>query len=67
MREDARLSGRALAAVMSWHFTKVSKIENGSRSPSEEDIRTWCSACGAADQITGFLGQTGHTLDPPPL
>ena len=55
MRKDARLSGRALAATMSWHFTKVSKIENGSRSPSEEDIRTWCSACGAADQIPDLI------------
>ena len=60
MRKDARLSGRALAAAMSWHFTKVSKIENGSRSPSEEDIRTWCSVCDAADQIPDLIATVRH-------
>ena len=60
MRKDARLSGRALAAAMGWHFTKVSKLENGSRSPSEEDIRTWCSACDAADQIPDLIATVRH-------
>src|SRR5271165_1155756 len=60
MRKDARLSGRALSAAMGWHFTKVSKIENGSRGPSEEDIRTWCSACGAAAQIPDLIATVRH-------
>jgi transcriptional regulator with XRE-family HTH domain len=60
MRKDARLSGRALAAAMGWHFTKVSKLENGSRSPSEEDIRTWCSACDAAGQIPELIATVRH-------
>ena len=45
---------------MGWHFTKVSKLENGSRSPSEEDIRTWCSACGAVDQIPDLIATVRH-------
>lgn len=60
MRKDARLSGRALAAAMEWHFTKVSKIENGARSPSEEDIRAWCTACGATDQIPDLIATVRH-------
>jgi transcriptional regulator with XRE-family HTH domain len=60
MRKDARLSGRALAAAMSWHFTKVSKIENGDRSPSEVDIRAWCAACGAEDQIPDLIATVRH-------
>ena len=60
MRKDARLSGRALAMAMGWHFTKVSKIENGSRGPSEEDIRTWCTACGAVDQIPDLIATVRH-------
>jgi transcriptional regulator with XRE-family HTH domain len=60
MRKDARLSGRALAAAIGWHFTKVSKLENGSRSPSEEDIHTWCSVCGAADQIPDLIATVRH-------
>lgn len=60
MRKDADLSARALAAAMGWHFTKVSKIENGARSPSEEDIRTWCTACGAVDQIPDLIATVRH-------
>jgi transcriptional regulator with XRE-family HTH domain len=57
MRKDARMTGRALAAAMSWHF---SKIENGARSPSEDDIRAWCAACGAADQIPDLIATVRH-------
>src|SRR5258708_15509212 len=60
MRRDARLSGRALATVLGWHFTKVSKIENGVRSPSEEDIRAWCAACGADDQTPDLIATVRH-------
>jgi hypothetical protein len=38
-----------------WHFTKISKIENGARTPSETDIRTWCRACYAEDQIPDLI------------
>jgi transcriptional regulator with XRE-family HTH domain len=55
IRRDAGLTGRALAASTGWHFTKVSKIENGARSPSEQDIRTWCQACGATDQTPDLI------------
>jgi transcriptional regulator with XRE-family HTH domain len=46
IRKDANLTARALAVAMGSHFTKVSKIENGARSPTEQDIRSWCTACG---------------------
>src|SRR5713101_2173433 len=55
MRKDADLTARALATMTGWHFTKDSKIENGARSPSEEDIRAWCHACHAADQISDLI------------
>ena len=29
IRLDARMSGRQLAALTGWHFTKISKIEHG--------------------------------------
>jgi transcriptional regulator with XRE-family HTH domain len=60
MRKDARLSGRALAADLGWHFTKVSKIENGARPPSEDDIRAWCAACGADDQVPDLIATVRH-------
>ncbi len=55
IRKDADLTGRALAAAAAWHFTKVSKIENGARTPSEPDIRTWCRVCRAVDQLPDLI------------
>jgi transcriptional regulator with XRE-family HTH domain len=60
IRKDANLTARALAVAIGSHFTKVSKIENGARSPSEEDIRAWCTACGAADQIPDLIATVRH-------
>jgi transcriptional regulator with XRE-family HTH domain len=55
IRKDARLSGRELAALTGWHFTKVSKIEHGRQNPSEADIRTWCITCRAEEQIPELI------------
>ena len=51
IRKDARVSGRQLAALAGWHFTKVSKIEHGRTTPSDADIELWCFHCGAESQI----------------
>jgi transcriptional regulator with XRE-family HTH domain len=51
IRMDARLSGRQLAALAGWHYTKISKIEHGRSMPSEADIELWCFHCGAESQI----------------
>jgi hypothetical protein len=55
VRRDADLTGRAFAAAAGWHFTKVSKLENGARVPSEADIRIWCRVCRAEDQVTDLI------------
>ena len=60
IRKDADLTARALAAAMGTHFTKVSKIENGARSPTEQDIRSWCAACGAAGQVPDLIATVRH-------
>ena len=60
IRKDADLTARALAAAMGSHFTKVSKIENGARGPTEQDIRSWCTACGAAGQIPDLIATVRH-------
>jgi len=49
------LTGRALAATHEWHFTKVSKIENGAQNPSADDIKAWCRSCNAEDQIPDLI------------
>ncbi len=55
IRKDAGLTGRALANLCTWHYTKVSKIEHGTTAPSESDIRAWCTACEADDQIPDLV------------
>lgn len=55
IREDAGLSGRALAVATGQHFTRVSKIEHGVQAPSDRDIRDWCRACGADDQVPDLI------------
>jgi transcriptional regulator with XRE-family HTH domain len=55
LRKDAGLSARAVAAATGQHFTRVSKIEHGVQAPTNQDIRDWCRACGAEDQILDLL------------
>ena len=55
IRRDARLTGRALASACQWHFTKISKLEHGTQNPSEDDIRIWCHACSAGDQVSDLI------------
>jgi transcriptional regulator with XRE-family HTH domain len=58
IRQDAGLSGRALAQLCLWHESKISRIEHGRTSPSADDIRLWCDRCGAgreADELIAFL------------
>jgi transcriptional regulator with XRE-family HTH domain len=55
IRRDAGLTGRRLAALANWHFTKVSKLEHGTQSPSDDDIRIWCRLCDAEDQVADLI------------
>ena len=55
VRKDAGLTARALAAATGQHYTRVSKIENGVQAPSDDDIRDWCRACGAGEQVPDLL------------
>jgi transcriptional regulator with XRE-family HTH domain len=55
IRQDANLTGRALAGRCGWHFTKISKLEHGRQKPSEDDLRAWCHACNAPDQVPDLI------------
>ena len=55
IRKDAGLTGRALAAAIGCHFTKVSRIENGGQTPSEPYLRALCVACRAEDQVVDLI------------
>jgi len=55
IRKDAGLSGRVLAERTGQHFTRVSKIEHGVQPPTDQDIRDWCGACAAEEQIADLI------------
>jgi transcriptional regulator with XRE-family HTH domain len=57
IRLDAGLSGRRLAEATGFHYTKVSRVENGGQSLSDNDIRAWCAACGADSQVPDLIAQ----------
>jgi transcriptional regulator with XRE-family HTH domain len=62
IRLDAGLTARALAKLAGWHFTKVSKLEHGTRRPSRDDIRAWCRHCHAEDQALDLIA-TARNID----
>jgi transcriptional regulator with XRE-family HTH domain len=62
IRLEATLTGRTLATIHQWHFTKVSKIENGAQNPSADDIKAWCQSCNAEDQIPDLIA-TARAID----
>lgn len=55
IRTEANLTGRALAELCQWHFTKISKLEHGTQNPSEHDIQAWCRTCDAEDHIPDLI------------
>ncbi|MGH3736486.1 MAG: helix-turn-helix domain-containing protein [Micromonosporaceae bacterium] len=57
LRLDAGLSGRQLADLTGFHFTKVSRVEHGGQSLSDADIRAWCAACKADEQAPDLIAQ----------
>ncbi|MFF2148854.1 helix-turn-helix domain-containing protein [Kitasatospora sp. NPDC058190] len=55
MCKDAGLDGKQLAELCGWHPSKVSRISTARTSPSAEDLRAWCRACGREDQAADLV------------
>lgn len=55
LRQMAGLSGVELAESLSWVGSKISKIENGKQTPTDQDIRAWTGATGTEDQAESLL------------
>lgn len=58
MRAEAGLSGKQVAAALGWLPSKVSKLEHGKQTPTEEDLRAWAATVGqpaAANELTNRL------------
>ncbi|MGW2255467.1 helix-turn-helix domain-containing protein [Kitasatospora sp. NPDC001660] len=55
LRKDAGLTGDELSARCGWHPAKTSRIQSGKSAPSEDDLRAWCTACSADDQVPDLI------------
>lgn len=55
LRESAGLSGKGLAERVGWVPSKVSRMQRAVQAISDADVRTWCDAVGADDEITAEL------------
>ena len=62
LRQHARLSGRQLAEALSWPPSKISKLENGRQTPSDDDIRSWLRATRGEGETEALLASL-HTLE----
>jgi transcriptional regulator with XRE-family HTH domain len=62
LRREAGLTGSALAASLSWPASKVSKLENGRQTATDDDIRAWTQTTGAAAEAEALLASL-HTLE----
>lgn len=62
IRQRAALSGRQLAELLSWPPSKISKLENGRQTPSDDDIRAWTRATNSEHEAEGLLASL-HTLE----
>jgi transcriptional regulator with XRE-family HTH domain len=60
LRREARLTGRQLATLAGWPNSKVSKIEYGKQTPTEDDVRVWCAHCGADDHVADLVATVRH-------
>jgi transcriptional regulator with XRE-family HTH domain len=62
IRRGAGITGRALADAAGWHFTKVSRLENAAKTPTEQEIQLWCQICATEEQIPDLLASV-RTLE----
>ncbi len=62
LRRSADMSGRQLAESLLWPPSKVSKLENGRQTPTDDDIRGWARATDNEDDTEALLASL-HTLE----
>ncbi|TDC79963.1 helix-turn-helix domain-containing protein [Streptomyces hainanensis] len=62
LRRQAHLNGKELAESLSWQPSKVSKIENGKQTPTNDDIKAWTRATNAEPETEALLASL-HTLE----
>ncbi|MGH3670378.1 MAG: Scr1 family TA system antitoxin-like transcriptional regulator [Pseudonocardiaceae bacterium] len=62
LRQQAGSTGKQLAAMLSWPPSKVSKLENGRQTPTDDDIIAWTRATHSESDAEALLASL-HTLE----
>ncbi len=62
LRRNAGQTGKQLAESLVWAPSKVSKIENGKQTPTDDDIRSWTRVTNSEGETEGLLASL-HTLE----
>lgn len=62
LRQQAGKTGKQLAESLSWPPSKVSKLENGRQTPTDDDIRAWTRITGSEGETEALLASL-HTLE----
>lgn len=62
LRSSAGITGRELAESLGWQASKVSKLENGKQTPTNDDIRSWTRLTGSEAETETLLVSL-HTLE----
>jgi transcriptional regulator with XRE-family HTH domain len=62
LRVSAGLTGKQLAESLAWPPSKVSKLENGKQTPTDEDVQGWTQATGSETEAEALLASL-HTLE----
>lgn len=61
VRRAAGLTGQQLADSLAWAPSKISKLENGRQTPTDDDVRSWCRATSSEHATDALLADL-HTL-----
>ncbi|MFI6685337.1 helix-turn-helix domain-containing protein [Streptomyces sp. NPDC050485] len=59
-RNAGYASGRSFAAATGFHESKVSRIEHGRQTPSENDLQVWCEVSGQQAQLPDMIAALRH-------
>ena len=62
LRKQAGITGQQLADSLSWPPSKVSKLENGRQTPTDDDVRSWTSETHSQGETEALLASL-HTLE----
>lgn len=62
LRQQAGITGKQLAESLSWPASKISKLENGRQTPTDDDIRAWTYATNTQAETEALLASL-HTLE----